>query len=318
MTVSIIIVAKTWAKNLEECIERCQGLSFADFEILVLPETDKGTVPNQRIKIIPTGPLSPARKRDIALNYAQGEILAFLDDDAYPESNWLTNALEDFKDNDVAAVCGPAITPGDDGLRQKVSSMIFASFLVCGPFTYRYLPKAKREVWDYPSCNLLVRKTILEELGGFNTDFWPGEDTKLCLDITKKLGKRIIYDPRVLVYHHRRKIFLPHLKQIASYALHRGYFVKRYPETSLKFTYFIPTLFFLAIVGGAMLSLFSASFKILYLSGIIFYLFLVFIFSIRKTVYLIPLLFLGIILTHLTYGFYFLKGLVSLRLKEEK
>ncbi len=123
------------------------------------------------MKIIPTGPLNPARKRDMALEYAEGEILAFLDDDAYPDRNWLTNALENFKDSDVAAVCGPAITPKDDSLRQKASGMIFGSSLVSGHFTYRYLPKKKKQVQDCPTCNLLVRKAILQELGGFGPTF---------------------------------------------------------------------------------------------------------------------------------------------------
>ncbi|MBU4346916.1 MAG: glycosyltransferase family 2 protein, partial [Candidatus Omnitrophica bacterium] len=87
MTVSIIIAVKTWQNNLEECINKCRELDFSDFEILILPDTtpkglspsslnqsqNKGTVP---IRIIPTGSVSPAYKRDLALSYAKGEILA--------------------------------------------------------------------------------------------------------------------------------------------------------------------------------------------------------------------------------------------------
>jgi GT2 family glycosyltransferase len=170
---------------------------------------------------------------------------------------------------------------------------------------------------DYPSCNFLVRHSIFKQLGGFNTQFWPGEDTKLCLEITKDLGKKIIYDPTVLVFHHRRPLFIPHLKQIANYALHRGYFVKRYPQTSLKFSYFVPSLFILALIAGAALSLYSQLFRAIYFFCLILYLSLVFIFSISKELRLIPLVFLGIILSHLTYGFYFLKGLLTKKLRDE-
>ena len=253
----------------------------------------------------------------MALGYAKGEILAFIDDDAYPRKDWLKNAMENFKDQDVAAVGGPAITPGEDSIRQKASGLIYSSFLVSGEYVYRYLPKKKREVDDYPSCNFLVRKSIMQELGGFNTNFWPGEDSKICLDITRKLSKKIIYDPLVLVYHHRRPLFMPHLKQIASYALHRGYFVKRYPETSLKLSYFIPTLLLFALIGGAILSLALTPLRIIYFFGLCLYLILVFISSISKNLRLFSLVFLGIILTHLTYGLYFLKGLVASNLKEE-
>jgi len=261
------------------------------------------------------------------MDCAQGEILAFIDDDAYPQKDWLKNAIKNFIDSDVAAVGGPAITPQEDNIRQKTSGLVYASFLVSGRFVYRYLPRNKQEVDDYPSCNFLVRKSILQELGGFKTNFWPGEDTKLCLDITKKLNKKIIYDPQVLAYHHRRPLILAHLKQVASYALHRGYFVKRYPQTSLRISYFVPSIFLLFLITGGVFGLFFSSLRTAYFSSLSLYLLLVFTFSIVGThpqewglslkIFLIPLVSSGIILTHLTYGFHFLKGLLSFRLREE-
>jgi hypothetical protein len=157
----------------------------------------------------------------------------------------------------------------------------------------------------------------MEKLGGFNTNFWPGEDTKLCLDIVYKLKKKIIYDPNALVYHHRREVFAGHLKQIASYALHRGYFVKKYPETSFKLSYFIPSLFLIGLAGGFILSQIFLPFRIVYFSVILLYTVLALGTSLSHKLHLIPVVTLGIILTHLTYGFYFLKGLISGRLREE-
>jgi len=309
--------------NLENCVDNCLKLDFSDFEIIVLPDNmdgvdvNRGVFANTAVRIIPTGAISPPKKRDIGVRHSRAEFLAFIDDDAYPTKDWLKNAILNFNDNDVAAVAGPAVTPDSDSFLQKASGIIYASILVSAGYTYRYLPKAKREVNDYPSCNLIVRKAVLDEVGGFNTNFWPGEDTKLCLDITRSLCKKIIYDPKVLVYHHRRKLFLPHLRQVANYGLHRGYFVKRYPGTSLKIVYFIPGIFVLGLVIGAFLSGFSHSFKIAYLTGLSLYIILVFIFSISRNLFFLPFVFLGIILTHITYGVYFLKGLLSKRLKEE-
>ncbi len=292
-----------------------------------MPDSEAGTVPAVAkilstkavpIRIIPTGPVSPAQKRDIAMSYVAGETLAFIDDDAYPTKDWLKNAINNFGDPQVAAVGGPAITPQNDNLRQKASGLVYSSLLVSGKYVYRYLPKRRIEVDDYPSCNFLIRKSIMQALGGFNTNVWPGEDTKLCLDIIKKLGKKIIYDPRVIVYHHRRHLFMSHIKQVASYALHRGYFVKRYPRTSLRLPYFIPTLFLFSLITGAILCAFIIPIRIIYLLGLILYFSLVFVFSVSKELRFIPYVFSGIILTHLTYGFYFLKGLLTKTLSEEK
>ena len=292
-----------------------------------MPDTDIGTIPalakilsakgSVPIKIIPTGRVSPAQKRDIALNYAKGEIVAFIDDDAYPKKDWLKNAINNFADPLVAAVGGPAVTPENDDVKQKASGLVYSSPLVSGKYVYRYLAKRRIEVDDYPSCNFLVRKSIMQALGGFNTNFWPGEDTKLCLDITKRLGKNIIYDPKVIAYHHRRPLFMPHTKQVANYALHRGYFVKRYPQTSLRLPYFIPTLFLFSLITGAILSVFLIPMRIIYSLGLILYFSLVLIFSISKELRFVPYVFCGIILTHITYGFYFLKGLLAKKLLEE-
>lgn len=320
-TVSIIIPVKAWQKNLEECINKCQELDFPDFEILVLPDEncqrDKQAQDKAALNFIPTGPVSPAKKRDKALEFAKGEILAFIDDDAYPTIDWLKNALGNFKDEAVAAVGGPAVTPAQDSLKQKASGLIFSSFLVSADFVYRYLPKHRREVDDYPSCNFLVRKSIMQALGGFDTNFWPGEDTKFCLDITKRLEKKIIYDPRVIVYHHRRPLFMPHLRQIINYALHRGYFSKKYPETSLKLVYFLPSIFVFGLFSGGIISLFSSPVRTMLFVILSLYMLLVLIFSIPSKLYFIPLVFSGTILTHIAYGIYFIKGLFSRKLSDD-
>jgi len=323
MTVSIIIAVKTWQKNLEECVGKCLGLDYQDFEIIILPDgpIDNALLPVKAdvpIKVIPTGPLRPGKKRDKAINDARGEILAIIDDDTYPRSDWLKNALKNFSDSDIAAVGGLAITPPEDSLMQKASGLIYSLPLVSGKFIYRYTPGKRQFVEDFPSCNFLVRKSIMQELGGFKTEFWPGEDTKLCLEITKKLKKKIVYDPQALVYHHRRALFRPHLRQIASYSLHRGYFVKRFPQTSRKIVYFLPSAFVIYLILGAFVALFFAPIKILYIGSIFIYLILVLIFSFMAGLNLFVPVGIGIILTHLTYGIYFIKGQISKKLSEEQ
>lgn len=316
MTVSIIVAVKGDNPNLRECIEYCLRLDYVDFEILVLP--DKELILNYpKTRAIPTGELTPPQKRDIGIAQAKGEILAFLDDDAYPAKDWLTKALRHFEDQEIAAVGGPGVTPESDTLKQKASGLVYSSWLMSGQYTYRYIPKKKRFVDDLPSCNFLIRKSAIQELGGFKVKFWPGEDTFLCLKIIKDLKKKIIYDPGVLVYHRRRSLFKGHLKQITNYAAHRGYFVKRFPQTSLKFVYFLPSIFVFGLFIGLLLSFLSPSFKLIYISAITAYLALVFISSIANDFRLTFFVFWGIIISHLIYGLYFIKGLLSPKLKEE-
>lgn len=254
--VSIVIACPKGSWMLDECLEAIRAQSYEKWECIVLPDEEKSEaeVELRNVRIIPTGKVRPAEKRNIGIREAKGEIVAFIDDDAYPDAHWLEYAVKYFGDRDVGAVGGPGVTPPGDRSLARLGGRVYDNWLVSGNYRYRYHAGGVRmDVDDYPSCNLFVRKDVLDKIGGYRTDFWPGEDTLLCKDILDS-WKRIIYDPWVVVYHHRRPLFLPHLRQLGRYAFHRGYFCKRFPSNSLHLSYFIPTFFdvyvaFLAVVG---------------------------------------------------------------------
>jgi cellulose synthase/poly-beta-1,6-N-acetylglucosamine synthase-like glycosyltransferase len=313
-SVTIIIAAKAKNKYLEGCIQHCLELDYPFYEIIILPDENFDIAMDKRIKIIPTGSVLPAAKRDMGAAEAQGEILAFLDDDTYPTRDWLRQAVLGFRDGETACVCGPAVTPDNDLLLSKASGKVYESVVVSGPARFRYVPLKKRYCDDFPSCNFLIRKDVFQLIGGFNTKFWPGEDTILCLEVVHKLKKKILYDPLVLVYHYRRPLFRGHLIQVANYAKHRGYFIKRYPRNSFKPGYFGPSAILIALFTSLILGAFLDN-RFFYI--IISYLVLVLMFSIQSKLKLIFLVFLGIILTHQTYGLNFIKGILSRKLEEE-
>lgn len=313
LKVSVIIPVKEINNYIRESISHILSQNYKNFEIIVLPDKEKEEV-FEKTRIISTGHVGPAEKRDIGAKEAGGEILAFLDDDAYPRNDWLSNALLNFEDGNIAMVCGPGVTPDSDSIVKKASGAVYTSFLGGGNLSHRYWPKKKKYVEDFPSVNMLIRKKDFEKVGGFSTSFWPGEDTKLCLDIIKT-GKKILYDPEVFVWHHRRANIKEHLKQVFNYSVHRGFFAKKYPATSLKIFYFLPTAFVIFLI--------LAPFFIKYEIGLVGY-------KIILNVYLILLVIAGIFegirynsiligilviplifLTHISYGIGFAIGLLK-------
>lgn len=332
LSVAIIIPVKYFNFNLKKAIEECLKLDYEKFEVLVFPDEAgdgfKQFESEQRVRVIRTGSIGPAEKRDLALKHSKSEIFAFLDDDAYPEPDWLKNAVKHFAYPEVAAVGGPSVTPPESTFASVASGIALSSAVVSGPYTYRYIPGREMEVVDYPSCNFLVRRDVFEELGGFDSSFYPGEDTKLCLEITKKLKKKIIYDPKVLVYHHRRDSLIGHLRQVANYAMHRGNFAKRYPETSRKLAYFIPSVFVILLFSGAVIAWIVPSLRLLYsvcaaayfgvvaafaIAGIFYQ---QYVSLIRRIGIIVPVI-IYIVDTHICYGIFFLKGIFAKQLKEE-
>ena len=124
--VSIIIPVKRINQYIRESIPHLLNLDYDDYEILILPD-EKEELDN--IRIIPTGNVGPAQKRDIGAKHAKGEILAFLDDDSYPRKDWLRNLVKHFSNEKIAAVGGPAVTPSNDNKRQKASGAVLSSFI---------------------------------------------------------------------------------------------------------------------------------------------------------------------------------------------
>ncbi len=243
---SIIIPFKKPTVYLYECLTKIGKQSYRNFEVILLPDK-KEKFTYSKSRVIPTGQIGPAEKRDIGAKKSTGDILAFIDDDAYPEKDWLKNMVKNFAVAEIAAVGGPGVTPADVSWQEQASGWFAASPFGGGSYSYRFLPAVKRFIDDYPSMNLAVRKSDFLKVGGFDSGYWPGEDTKLCLDLTYKLGKKIIYDPDVLVYHHRRELWGSHLRQNGNYGLHRGYFAKVLPKTSFRLVYFLPSFLVLGL-----------------------------------------------------------------------
>ncbi len=285
--VSIVIACPKESPWLTQCLAAIEKQTYRHYEVIVLPDAL-------------TGHVRPAEKRNQGIAQAKGEIIAFIDDDAYPEEHWLENAVKYFGDETIGAVGGPAVTPQDDTYWAQLGGRVYANLFVSGNYRYRYQAGGvRRDVDDYPSCNLLVRTSLLRQIGGYRTDFWPGEDTLLCKDLVD-LGKRIVYDPWTIVYHHRRPLFLPHLRQLGRYAFHRGYFMKKFPSNSLHVSYFIPSLFvvylFLSPLFWYPLALYGV------LVGLTTFALNPFTWALTAA---------GVFVTHLTYGVRFIQGLLA-------
>lgn len=324
--ISVIIPVKELTDYLRhENLPAMSEQTYKNFEVIVLPNKlsseDKTLLLKYPwLKIIPTGKITrPAQKRDIGVTNANGNIIAFIDDDAYPEKNWLKNATQIFDQKKVDAVCGPGLLPLKVNYWEKIFDAILQSPFGSGGYRYRFIKDTARYVDDYPSMNFLIKKNVFEKLGGFNNEYWPGEDSKLCEDLVYKKRGKIFYHPEVCVYHHRRDNLMGFLKQHANYGYHRGAFFAHGDKNSRRLSYLIPTLFVVYLFIYLLICLFVYFF---YLPPSIFYLlslplFLYFLLAfifLSKSLLAIPILFL----THVIYGTMFIKGFIVGLVKNKK
>src|SRR3989344_3591955 len=244
---SFIIPVKEINHYIRESVPKILAIGRDDYEIIIYPDHASGKT-WQKTKQIASGPGGPAMKRTLAIRDAQGDILVFMDDDAYPAKNFL-ELLDD----------------------------------------------------------------VFSDLGGFDTAYWPGEDTKFCLDLLEKKGKKILYDPRLIAWHHRREGFVRHMRQVGGYGIHRGFFARVYPATSFRLKYFIPSAFLVYIIAGLGIGIRHPFLLQYYIVGLVIYMI-----ALSKALYDIArhekdrrILFHAayyIFFTHLVYGYKFIVG----------
>ncbi len=306
--ISIIIPCKQIDEYAKECIDHCKQLLYDNLEIILLPDYSKELI--EGVMIIATGTVTPGKKRNVGVENSTGEICAFIDSDAYPKNDWLTKSLQFLDDPEIVAIGGPGLTPNTDNMMQKASGLILSSLMI-GSISRRYNKSKSVISDDIHSCNFIARKKIIKEVGGWNEKYWPGEDTLICLNIIKQGGK-MVESSEVVVYHHRRPLFIPYIRQLFQFGLHRGFFAKKFRDNSLKLIYFIPSILVLSFLTGIILSVFSPIFFTITLSAVLIYSVLSLISSLFTTrnTKLLFLSWIGIIITHFTYGISFLIGFI--------
>ncbi len=310
---SIIIPVRIENSYLKETIKHLNNQSEKSFELLVI--TDKLA---SLLSLSSKYNIGPSAKRNLGAKIAKGKYLAFIDDDSYPNQNWLKNALIHLNSAaDISAVCGPSLTPPSDNVYQQASGLVWSSwFGAGGAGIYRNRISKPRFVDDFPSVNLIVNKADFDKIGGFNEKYWPGEDTLLCLSIVNSLNKKIYYHPSIVVYHHRRQVIIPHLQQIRRYAIHRGYFAKKYPKNSLKIGYITPSIFVIYLLLILPILYLFPAFRLPILMPLATYIIILisnFVYSLHQNRNL-PLSIYFVIslpLTHIYYGIFFPLGYFS-------
>lgn len=264
---TIIIPFKEFNKYIEKSIKALNSLNYKDFEVFFLPDTSFDLASyevNFEYKIIETGNIPPSQKRNKGIKLSNKDFICFIDDDAYPNSDWLNISNEYINKHNLKAICGPAVTPEDEKIFSKMLSTVFESKFTNGAY-FRYIKKNKIFISDdWPSVNLIVSRDELNKTELF-PDCWPGEDTLLCHSL-KINGVNIYHIPELVVYHYRRSNLKKHTQQIYNYGFHRGNFFIHYPENSRNIEYLYP----LILTSIFLTYLFSIKYNLLYLSIITF------------------------------------------------
>jgi GT2 family glycosyltransferase len=171
----------------------------------------------------PNRGLSHARNTGLAA--ATGEIVAYIDDDAYPDPHWLTYLVSTFlnvRGQQFGGVGGPNIAPPGDGL--------IADSVAHAPGGPVHVLLTHREAEHIPGCNMAFRTEALKEIGGFDPQFRvAGDDVDVCWRLQQK-GWTLGFSPSAVVWHHRRNSVKTYWRQQSGYGKAEAMLERKWPE----------------------------------------------------------------------------------------
>jgi len=154
--------------------------------------------------------LSESRNRGI--KEANGDVVAFFDDDAVAADNWLEEIARMYSDKGAIAA-GGKLVPKWVSKEPKILPEEY--YWLIGA-THKGFPEEVTEVRNTFGSNISFNADVLKALGGFKSEMGvkgagllQGEETELCARMREKFGRGVIYNPDAIVYH---KVFPERLK----------------------------------------------------------------------------------------------------------
>lgn len=224
--VSVVVCTHNGGRTLPECLERLLALSYPDFEVIVVNDgsTDgSGEIARAYdVTIVDTEHRGLSYARNAGLERATGEIVAYLDDDAYPDYDWLHYVASAIEEGSHAGIGGPNLPPPEDSRVAECVSM--------APGAPIHVLISDREAEHVPGCNMSFRKSALEAVGGFDERFRAaGDDVDLCWRL-QDAGETLGFCAGAVVTHRRRDTVWRYLKQQFGYGKAEALLEQKWPS----------------------------------------------------------------------------------------
>lgn len=178
-SVSLVVVSRDRPAELRRLLVSLRFLIYPEFEVIVVSDTDPQTLfPDihniERIRFVPFDLANISAARNLGIAHAQGDIIAFCDDDAVPEPTWLKHLIAPFADPEIAATGG--YVRGRNGISFQWKGRSFDRFgnhsdlVLAGNTPEVFFGNAATGI-KTEGTNCAFRRIVLADLGGFDENF---------------------------------------------------------------------------------------------------------------------------------------------------
>lgn len=220
--VSIIVCAHRTDRfqDLLDAIDSLIAQSYSRIEIITvidgnpdLYEMAKNMAEDTRIRLtLNERNLGLSESRNRGISMAEGDIIAFFDDDAIAEVNWVEELVRMYQELDAIAAGGcilPLWLAGEPRCLPEEFYWLIGA-------THKGFPEEAGEVRNTFGSNLSFKSDVLRALGGFRGEMGvkakgqlQSEETEICDRMKDKFGKGVIYNNKAIVHH---KVFPERLR----------------------------------------------------------------------------------------------------------
>ncbi len=224
--VSVVVCSYNGARTIGQCLESLLALEYPNFEVIVVDDgsTDATAEVVRRfgVRLIRTPNRGLSAARNTGLAAATGDVVAYIDDDAYADPHWLSYAVSALLSSRHAAVGGPNLPPPGDG---RVAAAVARA--PGGPV---HVLVDDTEAEHIPGCNMVFWRQALRDVGGFDPQFrTAGDDVDVCWRLQAR-GHTIGFHPAAVVWHHRRNSVRAYWRQQVGYGRAEALLERKWPD----------------------------------------------------------------------------------------
>ncbi len=207
-------------RDIYELLDSVKSQTYANLEVIFVAENSREleqkiksyviekAIPNVRVVFNDDEPgLSAAR--NLGIQYANGRIIGFVDDDAVLFHDWAEETVRAYEGNSIIGITGPAFPLWEDESMAWFPKE-FYWILSCTAWSDWNDEREVRNAWG---MNMSFRREAFDQIGGFTPVFglcnsnrtrWvdpPSEDVDFSIRATIQTGMRIMFVPGVRVQH---------------------------------------------------------------------------------------------------------------------
>lgn len=172
--------------------------------------------------IASSGQAGAAHARNLGAAHAEGEILAFLDDDAVPEPDWLQVIARELPQLDAVAITGRILPLDEQHLLSRARQLWYS-------LRERLALADSGQVSFLAGGNAAIWRADFEEMGGFDTTLTMMHDRDLVLRMAAR-GKRCFYVHSLVIHHRHYKGFGVAVEQTYRSGYYRLVLEQKHPQ----------------------------------------------------------------------------------------